>query len=276
MADPKTIPLVLYHAGCPDGFGAAWAIHTVQPNTEFMAVSYEKPPPDVTGRDVTLVDFSYKRAAMMKLAEQAQNILVLDHHKSAEKELEGLSFCIFDMKHSGARLAWDYFVQKAPPHWLIDYVEDRDLWNWQLANSHEISEAIACYPKTFEAWDELAQADFGELIKQGEAIMRYKNEMIRIMVGGATDKEIGGFTVPTVNCSLKDMASDVGHVLAEGKPFSATWHESQGKRYWGLRSTDEGEDVSVIAEKFGGGGHRNASGFEEDAYVPSDEGDRTK
>jgi hypothetical protein len=76
-----------------------------------------KPPPDVTGLDVAIVDFSYKRPVMIELARKAKSILVLDHHKTAEAELiepcPGIEVH-FDMNRSGAVMAWEYFHPGVP------------------------------------------------------------------------------------------------------------------------------------------------------------------
>ncbi len=79
-------PLVIYHANCADGFTAAWAVRQAM-DAEFYPGVHGEPPPDVTGRDVILVDFSYPRAHLVDMAQVARSILVLDHHKSAEAEL---------------------------------------------------------------------------------------------------------------------------------------------------------------------------------------------
>ena len=45
--------IVLYHAGCPDGFGAAWACwKKFGDNAEYMPVSHGSPPPNVEGKNV--------------------------------------------------------------------------------------------------------------------------------------------------------------------------------------------------------------------------------
>lgn len=80
------LPLVIYHANCADGFTAAWAVHKAMP-AEFHAGVYGNPPPNVTGRDVIMVDFCYNADVMLQLQRTARSILVLDHHKSAAAEL---------------------------------------------------------------------------------------------------------------------------------------------------------------------------------------------
>ena len=59
-------PLCIYHGYCDDGFGAAWALTRAVPNAELYPGVYQKDPPweFIQGREVYLVDFSYKRPVM--------------------------------------------------------------------------------------------------------------------------------------------------------------------------------------------------------------------
>jgi len=106
-------PLCIYHGNCVDGFGAAWVVRKFYgpDNVDFHAGKYQETPPDVTGRDVILVDFSYKRQVMETLISQAASVLIIDHHKTAQADLADLpgATVIFDMEHSGAVLAWIHF-----------------------------------------------------------------------------------------------------------------------------------------------------------------------
>lgn len=56
-------------------------------NVEFVPGVYGQEPPDVAGKDVVLVDFSYKYDVLAELAWRAKSIIVLDHHKSAAEDL---------------------------------------------------------------------------------------------------------------------------------------------------------------------------------------------
>src|SRR5258708_37459253 len=85
-----TTILCIYHANCADGFGAAWAVrHAFGDGVEFHPGFYGEAPPDVAGRDVLLVDFSYKRPVLDEMAKAAHSILILDHHKTAAEDLIG-------------------------------------------------------------------------------------------------------------------------------------------------------------------------------------------
>src|SRR5688500_6169509 len=85
-------PLCIAHgSSCIDGLAAAWVVHrALGDDVEFVYASYGQDPPDVAGRDVVIVDFSYKRPVLEAMAARARSVLVLDHHKSAAEDLAGL------------------------------------------------------------------------------------------------------------------------------------------------------------------------------------------
>lgn len=288
-------PLVIYHGGCPDGFTCAWIFerfgqpHIGLPEAEYWPAFYDKEPPDVTDRDVFIFDFSYKRPIMEKLANDAASLVCYDHHKSAQKELEGLPYCHFDMERSGAGLVWDEMVEHkewAPVRnseqkdqfgmlWIVDpegkrpsrpmiiaYVEDRDLWKYALDSSREVNAAIYSYPMTFEAWDALAKMSFEDLRARGTGIVDMQGKLARQHVRHATFCTMQGHRVPIVNATV--LASEIGQELLSldggPHPFSVSYSISDTVKFE-LRSNDEGIDVSEIAVKYGGGGHRNAAGF---------------
>ena len=79
--------MCIYHGNCADGFGAAWVVRKALGEIDFHPGKYQEPPPDVTGKDVVMVDFSYKRPVLLEMAEKANSILILDHHKTAAEDL---------------------------------------------------------------------------------------------------------------------------------------------------------------------------------------------
>ena len=105
------------------------------------------------------------------------------------------------------------------------------------------------------------EADVQTLAKEGEAIERKHFKDIAELTGVVTrPMRIGGFDVLVANLPYT-LTSDAGHKLAEGRAFGACYWDTPNGRVFSLRSTNEGADVSEIAKQFGGGGHRNASGF---------------
>jgi oligoribonuclease NrnB/cAMP/cGMP phosphodiesterase (DHH superfamily) len=260
-----TLDLCIYHGACDDGFGAAFAVWKRDGDSvDYHPGVYGVAPPDVTGLDVAIVDFSYKRPVMVELASKAKSILVLDHHKTAQADLDGLAAecpnveVQFDMARSGAVMAWQYFHGAAIPEFFL-YLQDRDLWTKRLPGVDDFTMALRSYPQDFRAWNALYDSP-QKLIAEGKSIHRYYRTLIDSAKKHYFMRDIGGYTVPVVNGSLF-MSSEVAGELAEGHPFAAMYAETEKGVIWSLRSRNDGVDVSEVAKRYGGGGHKNAAGF---------------
>ena len=298
MSEIQRETMCIYHGNCADGFGAAWVVRkALGSDVEFVAGIYGQEPPDVAGKDVVIVDFSYKYDILAALARKANSVIVLDHHKSAAEDLarfesfhagveedtrrdDGATLlgwktahvmansqngptiaCCFDMNRSGAMLAWDHYFPNQEPPQLLRHIEDRDLWLFKLEGTREIQANLFSYPYDFEVWDQLMAADVLTLVSDGAAIERKHHKDVAELVGVTKRRlSIGGFDVPVASLPYT-LTSDAGHLMAQGEPFAACYWDTPTGRVFSLRSTDEGIDVSEIASQYGGGGHRNASGF---------------
>lgn len=268
--------ICIYHGKCADGFTAAWAVRQALGDIEFYPGVYQEPPPDVTGREVLIVDFSYKRPVLEAMIAQAKTLLVIDHHKTAAEDLAFLpkvsyfdtdlpkAAAFFDMERSGAGLAWDFFFPDKPRPAIVNYAEDRDLWRFNLPHSREISAFTFSHDYTFENWDALAttlEESFSTAVAAGAAIEGKHHKDVAELVGVCKRRvKIGGVEVWAASLPYT-LTSDAGHLMAQGEPFAACYWDTPEGRVFSLRSTDEGQDVSAIAKQYGGGGHRNASGF---------------
>lgn len=277
--------LCIYHGNCADGFGAAWAVRKAlgADAADFHAGHYGEKAPDVTGRKVVMVDFSYKRAVLEDMGRAAQSILILDHHKTAAEDLAGLPppplppqgmhdargclpdagiYAEFDMDRSGATMAWDHFHFARCPQ-LIRHIEDRDLWRFKMAGTREIQAAVFSYPYDFDVWSDLIESRNPESLRaEGRAIERKHHKDIAELVGVSKRRMvIGGHNVPVANLPYT-LTSDAGNLMAEGEPFACCYMDTPKGRVFSLRSKDNGLDVSEIAKAYGGGGHKNAAGFQ--------------
>lgn len=265
--------LCIYHGNCADGFGAAWVVRKAlgTGHVDFHAGVYQDAPPDVTGRDVLLVDFSYKRPVMAEIVAKANSVKVLDHHKTAADDLlpmlEAGEICgVFDMERSGAGIAWDHFFAGERRPRLIDHLEDRDLWRFKLPLTREIQAAVFSYPYDFAIWDRLFDS-FDEhghstLMAEGAAIERkHHKDIAELVKVVARPMKIGGQVVPMANLPYT-LTSDAGHLLCgDEHPFAGCYWDTPEGRVFSLRSRDNGADVGAVAKQYGGGGHPHASGF---------------
>jgi hypothetical protein len=270
MSEVETV--VIYHGGCTDGFCAAFLLWQKFPAATFIRAKYGDAPPDVTGKIVYIVDFSYSRQILQDMHATAEFLVVLDHHKTARLELDGLPYCIFDMTKSGAMLTWEYLeklngntiVREAP--WFVQYVQDRDLWLWRLPESKAVSAGLRSLPMDFERWQKIALADsFRDLVEDGEAILRDQELTVRAKVeqSALVTVELGSLSGQWRQCNATTLISETAGELAKETGIGCCWFErTDGARVYSLRSTVEsGIDVSAIAKTFGGGGHKHAAGF---------------
>lgn len=284
--------VVLFHGGCTDGFAAAWAVHIALAaqekggviGTKYIPVNYgQEPPNEIDGKHVVMVDFSYPRDILLEMRKHTVSIIVLDHHKTVKEDLEGLGpesnppfLCKFDMERSGAGLAWDFFLTdrvKYPRPWIIDYVEDRDLWRFKLSNSRAVNAEIRTWPHDFDFWDAKAcrTEAHQRAIDDGTAINRYQDQQISDNIRHyRMVKLVGCPEAPFVNLTDYTISESLGE-LAKKYPFAISWFQrTDGMYVYSLRSRKENPqaiDVSNIAKSYGGGGHQYAAGFTHQALL---------
>lgn len=272
--------LIIFHANCSDGFTAAWAASLSlgrSSNVVYVPANYgDRPPAEIYGGSfarIFILDFSYNRATLERIAGECEELVVLDHHKSAAQELAGLPCARFDMDKSGAMLAWEYFHPGKPAPMLVRYVQDRDLWRWELPLSREFSAALAVEPRDFGIWSSYAEMmekfenehslarEYFE--SRGSAILAAQKQHVGSLASQAGFREIGGHRVPVVNSPI--FQSELGHKLCEkhpDAPFAAVYFvdEKTNEEQWSLRGRGD-FDVSEVAKVHGGGGHYSAAGF---------------
>lgn len=285
-------PLCIYHGNCADGFTAAWVVKQALGDVDFHPGVYGREPPDCADRDVIMVDFSYKRPVLDEIFRKSDSLLILDHHKTAAEDLAGYippfgpgwkrhldniyqdicencpqPYTLFDMERSGAQIAWDFFNDPSPRPNLVDYVGDRDLWKFALPLSREVNAFVFAHEYTFKNWDYLhAQLrdsmDIQRIGDMGGAIeLKHHKDVAELVAVTKRRMTIGGKSVPVANIPYT-LTSDAGHLMAQSEPFAACYWDTPAGRVFSLRSTDDGDDVSAVAKGYGGGGHRNAAGFQ--------------
>ena len=260
--------VVLYHDDA-DGFGAAYAIwccdkfNPGSPERVYIPVNYGEPVPELPEdtHSLTIVDFSYSREICDQLSAKYRDFLVIDHHKTAQAELVDASYAVFDQTKSGAVLTWHYFNPSLAIPAILHYVQDRDLWQWRLPYSEEVNLHIHTLPRDFHAW---YQFDLTEAKVAGAAIKRYKDILLEEIAKKAFLTTYDGYKVVSVHTPV--LTSEVGNLLCRRYPDAAfailvSIVDPGGKTKISLRSAGD-FDVSAVAKAHGGGGHKNAAGFE--------------
>lgn len=289
--------LIAYHDNCTDGFTAAWVVrnyiisNTYKDDRDILTVGL------TYGQDhesqlrsllhehqsieiMYIVDFYVSLQVMNNLICYHPNKLkihVYDHHYTAMKPYNGNVLdsvarwkfeninIVIDQRVSGALLAWQELYGPSKCPMLVDYVSDYDLWKFELKDTKILNKYISSLPRSFAVWDKLAKdieirTRFNAILLQGGAIQTYHDKIVNDLVATRVPIELAGAEGLVVNCPPM-FASDVGNKLAKlSGTYGATWSQASNKVKYSLRSKDH-YNVAELAEKFGGGGHKNAAGF---------------
>jgi oligoribonuclease NrnB/cAMP/cGMP phosphodiesterase (DHH superfamily) len=269
MINHNSIDLVLYHANCTDGMGAAWAAWKLLGNkAEYIPCYHGNSPPDVSGRNVAIVDFSFSNEVTKQMIAAANSLIILDHHKSALFELHDIQNAVFDMNRSGAILSWNFFHPGKEAPKFMNYIEDADLWKWELPYSKEFTAAFSMIPFDFEEFEKFEDDSvFDDAIKRGSYILAYSKTVIKKMADLASRKKLLGLDALVVNSS--HFMSEIGARLSSECDVAVIWYldHQQNKLKVSLRSFHDHVDSSEIAKNFGGGGHKKAAGFTLDSNI---------
>ena len=206
-------PLVLYHANCADGFGAAFAAWLkLGDDAEYVACSYGKQADTfletylgrLTERDIYILDFSFSKPIMKYLISENKQVIWLDHHKSAfemwcdeertyTKHEDKYHTIILDNNKSGAYLAWEFFHPGTEVPMFIKHIDDYDRWQFKIEGTKAFNKALWSHaPWNFESWKNIAENEqvFGpevlaRMYTEGAAILRAHDQNVQSVVKGS-------------------------------------------------------------------------------------------
>jgi oligoribonuclease NrnB/cAMP/cGMP phosphodiesterase (DHH superfamily) len=267
--------IVIYHDNCPDGFGAALAANLLfEDNCDYLPMSYDKRPNLKTfeGVDVYILDFGFDKNFTQQIIERANKFVWLDHHKTAQetaldlfgktKFKKGKVFVNIDTEHCGAILAWNHFIKGNIPK-LFELIDDYDRWVFKHPDTKAVNKGLWLeQPWNFRQWLPWLQS-YRPLLQSGEILLKDHNRKVdKIIDTNAMPCKIHHAKGFIANCP-NYMVSDVGHELAKvSKTFGLTWSMNDERMIvCSLRSIGD-YDVTNIAKLYGGGGHKNAAGFQ--------------
>ncbi len=261
--------IVIIHHNDLDGFGAAWvAWKKFGNNAKYLSADYIMPiPKGLKNKEIYFLDFCYSFAEMKKLKKEVKSITIIDHHISNKPTLKIVDNYSYNINNSGAVLAWKYFYPKKSVPKLLLYIECVDLWRFKMPFAKELIAILEIIDFKFSSWNKVV-ADFEnskkrkKYIEKGKIILKYKDVIIKELVDHANKVEFNGYNILVINSPV--FISEIGNILTKkNPPISIIWRQYNGKNIFSLRSNGK-VDVSKIANKYGGGGHKAAAGFDLD------------
>jgi len=286
--------LVAYHDNCTDGIMAAAAVAyllSLRSSPEFVPVQYKQDLPEAIrkgGKRILFVDFCPEQDQLARVAEAWEDYFVIDHHKSRDWTAQAPwnEHVFYSPEHSGAYLAWAWFVDHSDPPSMIRYVEDRDLWTWRLPFSREVSAALGEEPKTVQRFQELLFTDPPELFKKGQILLWSRTRHARNLAEKAFLLVLNARVAKELEKSAVINAGEVADVMTVSRAVNATENLSEvGEETlrafpsievalaffqpspeamqlsFRSRAHQPGKWTALRAAKlFGGGGHEHAAG----------------
>ncbi|MBX2866550.1 hypothetical protein KTR10_01140 [Candidatus Kaiserbacteria bacterium] len=269
--------VVIYHAECRDGFGAAYAAWKKFGDTASYIPrrTQTEVPEGLIDKEIYIVDYSYDKETLRKLVDENTSVVVIDHHESARSAVESFPQNVFDNDHSGAVLTWQYFHPDTPVPEMLLYVEDHDLWRFALPEHREFNIALGEYERTFTVWDELNESLKEEnarinFIAKGSLLAKFEDKLVARIMEYKERVLFEGHEVWAINAS-RTYRSILGNQLAElnesegGTALGIVYYRYGGRVHISLRSIGD-VDVASIAGKYGGGGHKNAASIKVDSF----------
>ena len=232
---------------------------------------------------LVILDFSFSIDVLLKLKKLFKdNIIWIDHHKRKDEEIQKKLNSkkikikgIRDHKNSASVLVWKYFKRKTPT--FSKYIEDMDIWKWEIKDSKEFIAGLINLNGSFtkekinyilSLLDENKfQKSKTQIIKKGKIIIDFQKQHIRSI------KDLGkkGIFEKTktyiINTSFEEgLVLEHLKELEEFKDIEIyiIWQKIHkiNKIKVSLRGLKTSKkDLSLIAKKYGGGGHPKASGF---------------
>lgn len=219
---------------------------------------------------VIVTDFSFPVADMQRLAE-GRELVWIDHHKSAIAELAGIADHwpgIRDCSEAACVLTWRYFFPQRPVPRAVILIGDRDIWRWAEENTGPFNESL--YNQDHQAknaalWKPLLEDDpstLERMIAEGIWLREIKLRNVEhMMQARGFEVWFDGYRTLAVNTrgngDVGDYGRDRGYEIVyayvdkmqrDGLTTVVTLYSGQ-------------VDVSVIATRYGGGGHAGAAGF---------------
>jgi oligoribonuclease NrnB/cAMP/cGMP phosphodiesterase (DHH superfamily) len=260
--------LCFFHANCVDGAASAAVIRQKYPQAKCYPMNHGDPlRAKVKGKNVFIVDFSFKPEVLRRFKKEAASVHWYDHHITAVPIQKEVGWGDIELKESGASLTWKKEYPNQPLPRILEYVRDKDLYEWKLPDSREISMYLRgvtditnplseFWKKSLEG---IPEPQWQTMIEKGGLALKYQTAQLKQGLKSAFEINFHGHRTLALNWILE--ASDMGEMIYKDLGYDVALMFYYTGHIWNFSLRSEKVDVSKLALKFGGGGHPGASGF---------------
>lgn len=278
-----------YHADADGQTSATWVYNYIKKDeykTVFTSINYtDRFPIDEINIDeiVYIVDFSIQPNEMMELLDITKNVTWIDHHKTAIEKYDSFPYEIRGIRYdgvAGCELTYAYLrhmtyngvgiISPFELSMLNDcpmgtrYIADYDVWKFEFEDTMAFKsgyELINPNPMSSQMYHLVClgiESLLLDTIERGALIENYKKQQNhRTVKNYAYEVYIDGHKGLACNSTVKS-STLFGSKFDEYDFVTVyTWNGT----IYTVSIYSSKIDVSKIAKKYGGGGHRGASGF---------------
>jgi len=265
--------LCFYHKVDLDGICSAGIVKMKYPDAILYPINYGDPFPwnDIRKDDVVfMVDFGLQPFSDMVKLNNLCKLHWIDHHKTAMDDARKVGFQasggqLIKDGIAGCELSWKYLFPKVSMPRIVYLLGRYDVWDHKNApDAKPFQFGAQTYDLKPEDIKEFLNEDVNNIIFIGKKILKYikirsKQETAKC----AFDLTFEGINFAATNSPLNSSMSIEGY-YDESKHDAMLVYciNSNGNYMISVYSDKDHIDVSVIAKKYGGGGHRGAAGFE--------------
>ena len=287
-----TNQICFYHKVDLDGVCSGAIVKHFIPECELIGINYgdEIDLNKFVGKDVYMVDFCLEPFWRMGWLKDYCKLIWIDHHKSSIEEYDKQWKCESSfyiegnrsIDKAGCELTWEYFTKEPIPI-AVKLLGRYDVWDLNYPNYEDSVLPFqyglrSIFPSVMNPenriWEKflkithqshyLVKAFIWDIIEEGRIVLNYEKSMNEtIMKNCSFEGKFLGYNAIFLNRSL-----------VSSKTFESRYDESKHDlmisfyllptKVWtvSLYTTKENIDCSEMAKRFGGGGHRKASGFQ--------------
>ena len=266
--------ICFYHIGDLDGKCAGALVKREFPNCRLYGIEYgDDFPWGEVDEKTFMVDFSLSPEEMVRLNGMT-NLIWIDHHASTIRRVEKaispkVVFGLREKESAACELVWRYLCPMEAIPLVVFYLGRFDVWDHSdpLTLPFQYgARLLNLRPENQELWSELfAISDksdllFQSIVEKGRIVMLYEAKSATLLCDRSSFK---------LNFEGRKCLA-LNTLRASSKMFDYALHRetydlfiafSYQVKHWRVSLFSEKEDVSLLAIKFGGGGHPGAAGF---------------